>query len=795
MPGRLPKYAARSAFFVILGPACGWAATGNPPCVGAACGPSTCRPADPACEPPPRIRGVRFEGAGAVQLGSLRARTGFIIDQPATEENLVRLVALLGEDAALGGVSLRVVRPDQERGTAEVVVSADGLVRRVKSLALTTAAQGPADPDENWRLVRQVRAEERALLLAEGRPLHPYFQRLDEEMVRRAWLRRGYRDVVVRSEVEPVGALVEVVFRVTEGPRYTVHSVVIDGPRVENDEEREVLLERLSTHADDETALVPWQLTEDAERVRRHYCQRGYAEAQVEVRQALASRTSVDVGFQVLPGGLSVVGAVVVEGDGLSANGRASLALGEGQPYCGDRLAETHEAALKWMRDHGHPDAVVEVQATPIATAPMGPRRVKITVRVVAATEVKVARIWFAGNRNTREDVLRQMLVVSEGGLYRERELQTSVQNLLRTGLFREADVQTMSGAHRSERYLIFNVVEQDPVSVDLLNQSLTLRNLDLTTWPGDFQEVAAGAAFRGAGHELRFVGRSDEIGVRFKNLFLHRYLLTEGELAWRSRAVGAEEEQWLALSWGLGLKVLENRLALIPFLQVEFTDLEKQTVFDPLPIAQGSHVSVATGAVGRVDVNVRDDERIPYLGVDASLRYARAVTALGSDLDWQAFDAYAALNLPLGTNFAGAHYVLHLAGRYGQLWTQDNVTAHQRLVPIIRGYESTALGIPFEGTGKNDGGRIGGDRVASGTAELRIPVRPLRRNAIAPFVDAASVAAADEALFDRLHLAAGAAYYFSFFSERLEGFVYGAAPLQGDAAWRLFGAGVGGNF
>jgi hypothetical protein len=743
----------------------------------------------------PRIRFVRFDGSGILRVTQLRARTAFVLDQPATEENLARVVAAIGDEPGLGAISLRVVRSDRDPATAELVVSVDGRARRIKSLALTTSAQGKPDPDESWRLIRQARGEERALLLNEGRPMHPWYLRQDEEMLRRAWQRRGYREVVVRSELEPAGELVDVVFRIAEGPRFTVNSVVIDGPRVETDDEREALLEKLSTRADDDSPVVPWQLDRDAQRVRRHYCKRGYAEARVEVRQALAEKTRVDVGFVVVPGGLSSIGEVVIEGDGLSANGRKSLPVAENKPYCGDLLAETQAAVVAWLRDHGHPDAVVEVDARSLPATPVGPRRVRVRIRISADAEVKVARIWFEGNANTREDVLRQLMAVTEGNLYRERDLQTSVQNLLRSGLVRQADVQTIGGANRAERYLIFTVVERDPVSIDLIDQSVTLRNLDVTNWPSDFDELSAGAALRGAGHELRVTGRPDKIGLRFRNLFLHRYLLTEGEFAWRSMLVGVEDEQWFGAEWGFGLKFLENRLALVPFVGFEYTDLPRRAVFDPLPLAQGQHLGVHAGATGRADVNLRDEERIPYLGVDANVRYTHAVPPLGSELDGFGVDARAALNLPLGTNSAGAHYILRLSGRYGQLWADGKVTAHQRLFPEIRGYESDAIGVPFEGTGKNDGGLLGGERVLASAVEFRIPIRPLRRNAIAPFMDAASVAGKDEPLMDRLHLAAGAAYYFSFFTERLEGFVYGAVPFETKSAWRVFGAGVGGNF
>ena len=90
----------------------------------------------------------------------------------------------------------------------------------------------------------------------------------------------------------------------------------------------------------------------------------------------------------------------------------------------------------------------------------------------------------------TREDVLRQMLAIDEGALYRERDVQASVQTMLRSRLFRSVEVQSLAGGRPDTRYLVFTVVEGEPVSIDLRAQTLTLHNLDLNHWPDDLDEI-----------------------------------------------------------------------------------------------------------------------------------------------------------------------------------------------------------------------------------------------------------------------------------------------------------------
>jgi len=77
---------------------------------------------------------------------------------------------------------------------------------------------------------------------------------------------------------------------------------------------------------------------------------------------------------------------------------------------------------------------------------------------------------------------------------------------------------------------------------------------------------------------------------------------------------------------------------------------------------------------------------------------------------------------------------------------------------------------------------------------EVRIPL-PFRRHALGPFADAATMADDGEDAFSNFRLATGLVYAFSFFRERLEGFVYGAMPMVSDPSEEYVGIGVDGSF
>ncbi len=762
----------------------------------------------PPCAPIPRVRAVRFEGAGAaMRTAALRTKTSFLLDQPATESNLLRAVTLLADESELGGVNVRIVRSGRgaDSDTAEVVFTADGKPRRVGELSLSVGTDAP-DSETSWRLKLQIEAEDRPLLTVPGHSLHPYFQRLDEEVIRRSWRARGFQDATVQTKLVQVNDLADVRIHVTPGPRFTVAGVAVTGAPDEAPESREALLRSLATQPGEDTPLVPWLVARDAETIRAHVCQMGYPDARVTIQSTAGANNTTLVAHAVVPGFPAKIATVMIGGFALPEGARQALPLQRGRPYCGDILDASEQALLDWMRNHGHPDARVDVKAvvgpapaapsSPTAPSPpAGPRAASISVTIEADTEVQVERIFFEGNRNTREDVLRQMLAVDEGQLYRQRNLQASIQNLIRSGLFRTAEVKTVPGSKPSGRYLIFIFVEADPVSINLRDQSVTLHNLDLGHWPDNFGELLAGTAFRGAGQSLEVTVRAEHIGLRYEDLFVHRYLLAEGGLEYRRATLGPGEESWLSADLGLGLKFFQNRLTFVPSLALDVTNQPERAVLAALPVQMGASFDPWVAVQGRSDFNLRDAERLPYVGVDARATYSHALPALGTGLDWQTVDTSAALNLPLAENAVGAHYILRISGRYAQLWAQTPVVAHRRLFPNIRGYGGRSIGLPFEGQRDNADGVLGGDRAVTGSAELRAPIRPLRRNALAPFVDAATVAGHGDALRDRLHVSSGLTYYFSFFSERLEGYVYGAYPFSSGPSNEWVGAGAGGNF
>jgi outer membrane protein assembly factor BamA len=410
--------------------------------------------------------------------------------------------------------------------------------------------------------------------------------------------------------------------------------------------------------------------------------------------------------------------------------------------------------------------------------------------------QARVERIWFEGNTITRESVLRQLLAIEEGDVLRESAVDQSVQALRRSDLFKSASVRVIRGSRPTTRYLLFTVEESQQIAIDLLGQTLTFRNVDLGDWPEDWEDLAQGVSLRGGGQRVRFFAQDDWQGVEFLDAFVSRYLLTRAALFRQTDDVDGAEEVWYTAEAGFGLQAFESRASLVPLFQLEYTSLDDRAAFASLPVMTGDVWTTALGLEGRLDLNLRDAERVPYLGFDVRGRALFGLQALGGDLGWRSVDAGARAHLPLGTNRRDQHYVLRVASSFAHVDPDHSgeLLAHQRAFPDIRGFDTRSIGVPVDVGAETI--VLGGTTAATASAEIRLPIPVGRRNAFAPFLDAATVSGDDDPFLSNPHAAAGATLYFSVFSERLEGFLYGAYPFLGDVGEKQYvGGGLGGSF
>jgi outer membrane protein assembly factor BamA len=553
----------------------------------------------------------------------------------------------------------------------------------------------------------------------------------------------------------------------------------------------------LKTQPDEPLSVT--DLAADRARIALAQCRLGHPTAQVTLREGKPTDTAegerrVPIEFAVAAGPFVRTGRVQVVGRYVPWSLVRRLALQEGDPFCPRLIEDARDTVRGFLRDRGFPDPVVSV-ATRRRLQADGSRTTSVSFVVESVGDVRVERIWLRGNRVTREDIVRQHFAVTEGQLYQQSAVDTSIQALRRSGLFKEVEVRILPGTRSGQVHLVFDLVEQGPVGVNVGRQQLILRNVDVTNWPGDYEQFEQGRAFRGGGQVVDVFAQPNRKGLEWTNEYFNRYLVAEMNFNRRLDDTNAFEETWYTLGFGLGPKAFEGRVAMVPFTELEWTRSE-QAGGENVPVLDGDAVTLAGGLKLRLDLNRRDEERIPYLGFDGDVRGRAGMAIMGESFNFTDYLAQARLHLPLWLTRRGQHFVLRLRANVRQVFADESgkLQAHQRFFPQARGYGAHAMAVTFP-LADNQTLKLGGLHAAEAGAEIRLPMPWGRRNAFSPFVDAGTVGDETRALLQDPRFAFGLAYAFSLFRERVEGVVWGAYAAHPDALPTYAGANLGGNF
>lgn len=742
-----------------------------------------------------RIVRVEFEGP-PVEAPALMAALGAELEgEAATEEVLVEAVRRLEEVAGVGDVEVVRRRVD---GGVEVVFRYRQRQRRISALRFAVPPERGLAGLSPAEVRRRVAAAIGPLHVEPGSVFHPFLARVDRDAIRRYLRERGYREARVDVAVAPVGpGLVRVTFGVRPGPLHVVEDVSIAGSTLGPAARAELRGELVTEEGE---AVSEVELATDAVRVARAQCLRGHPEARAEpaIRPLPVRRADgvpvrpVEVRFEVAPGPFVRTGRVRVVGRRVPPGLLRTFRLQPEGPFCPVLVDEAVERIAAWLRERGVPDPTIEVETRPAVDA-AGRRRVVVTFAVAVAPPARVERIWFRGNVVTHEDVLRQLLALREGEVFRASRLVRSVQAMRRSGLFRRVEAEVVDAPDPAGVYVYFFVEERELFGFRAFGQRIVFRNVAVGDWPEDMEAFEHGLAFRGGGQFVDIVAQADRQALLWRDPFILPSALARFGIERQEIDEDVFEEQWVQIEAGFGASLLEGAVTVIPFGQIEWADTE-QILGPLLPLPEGSGWAAAVGLEGAFDFRLRDEERVPYLGLAFTIdgRYGWSLDR--PDVDWSQYRARLDGDLPLWTTAFGRHGVLDLSVALSQVFTDnpERLRANRRIFPQLRGYDDDGVGLLFE-IGAEDV-VLGGFKGAAASAEIRVPL-PGWRNAVLPFYDVGSVSDDGYAeLLDELHHAVGVAVAFTLLDETFEARLWVAYPFRREAERQFVGGTFGGN-
>jgi len=241
----------------------------------------------------------------------------------------------------------------------------------------------------------------------------------------------GYADVEVSYEMTAA----RVIFKVREGPRYTLGRVHFDGNSVFSDEELKGLRPKgVLGEAVPFSERLMVMIREEAVAA---YRKKGYFEAEVEIeeRRAPDDPGRVHVTFHVKEGRGFVLAGI----DGVPDSEELRKALSEfpGRPYTPASPEVVEATVIDELRDHGHPFA--QALATPKIDRETA--TVRLELEVLPGPAARIGSLRITGSRRTRDSFVESRADLQPGESYRASDLRRAEERLQKTQLFRAARV------------------------------------------------------------------------------------------------------------------------------------------------------------------------------------------------------------------------------------------------------------------------------------------------------------------------------------------------------------------
>jgi len=685
------------------------------------------------------ISAIRIEGLRRVseQLvrNQLRSAAGGPYD-PQTIRNDVALLTRLGEFTLV---------------TAEAQLQTDGsvvVIYRVIEAAIIAEVQvvgnkviSDQDLLAATRLTRGMRRDD---FLIENA------KRAIETLYRR----RGHYLTAVsveESELQETGILF---FRIIEGPRVSIRAIEFVGNTAFNDEQ---LHAEISTRAAmplirrgelDEDRLI-----DDMAALDRYYRDRGYLDVRVGHTIDLSpDQTEVKVSFFVEEGRRFTIRSIATEPDPLRVFSAEQLAallqIKPGDVFSRDTIRVSREIIRRAYLQLGYID-LREPQAIRITQRRSSEHaEVDLVLQISEGRPYKVGWVEIKGNSLTQDKVIRRQLRrLRPGRPFDGREIQRSIDRLLRTRLFSDVHITVQDPDPDDPEYrdVLVEVKESNTGSVAFGIAAgsdtgvfgdfrLTQRNFDITDLPESPGELLSGRAFRGGGQRFSMALQPGDEFFRYAVSWTEpRIFDSDNSLritgAFRDREFRSSgrhlyDEERLSVSTSLGRRIGEfwNASINARFERIELDNIVGNAPVDVFAASGPDNLTSLGFSLTRSTVKT-----FTRPGEGSRLELALdQVGALGGDFNYTVASLDYTVFLTLHRDFLGRKSILKLNSRVAHI-IGGNAPVYERFYlggRSFRGFdfrEVSPKGV--DGAGMQTTDPVGGDWLLFLGAQYEVPL------------------------------------------------------------------------
>ena len=331
--------------------------------------------------------------------------------------------------------------------------------------------------------------------LSEGRVFNRSILERIETELKRQYFSRGRYSVKVNTTVTPLERnRVAVNIDIKEGSVARIRQIKFIGNLEFDDEE---LLEKMSLAESSffgsmfgSDKYSREKLLSDRESIRSFYQNNGFMEFRIESSQvsiapdkeSIFVTINIKEGLRYTVSDYKIAGRMVVPKEDL----QNLVTFKEGEKFSRKKLNDISKTITGYLGNLGYAFANVN----PVPEIDRESAEVSFTIFVDPGKRVYVRKISFAGNTNTRDEVLRREMRQIEGGWFSTSKLNRSRVRLQRLGLFDDINVETPQVPDTADQVDIKFAVKERPtgnllfgvgysdINGFLINGSITESNL-----------------------------------------------------------------------------------------------------------------------------------------------------------------------------------------------------------------------------------------------------------------------------------------------------------------------------
>jgi outer membrane protein insertion porin family len=578
----------------------------------------------------------------------------------------------------------------------------------------------------------------------------------DQDLLLEMYRKKGYANVGIDYEVIKDADRATVVFNIDEGSKIKIKRVdFLGNSEVGQGRLRKVVGTKRWTPLSwfkDSGKFREETLTEDIDKIRDYYKEKGYLDVQVshdDIQMEYPSPGKLLVTFKVKEGNQYSVGVTEIKGNSIFTTEEilTALKLDKGDVFAPAKVDSDQENIRKFYGSRGYLDAVVRANRRPN----LDTRAIDLVYEIREGDKILLDSIKVEGNTKTKANVILRELALAPGDIFDLTRMESSRLRLMNTRFFEDVSIDDEETEVPGRRNMRITVKEArtgnltfgagfSSLEKAILFAEVTQGNFDLFNWRTFFQ--GDGQKFR---LRAQLGSRSNEFVLYVEEPWLFEQRLAGGFELYRrqSEFYGPFSER------RAGFEVFLRKV-LFEMVEGRFSyNLDQVDIYDVDPNAPASirnfvassdmplMVSKVTGTLLRD--NRKGNILFPSSGSRVELRNELAGTVFGGDADYWKTELRTVKFIP---TFESMEQNLSLMGRAGFISSIDDST-----IPFFDrfflGGPYTLRGFAYREVGPKEGGEpVGGNTYGMFSAEYTFKLAdPLR---FALFYDAGFVQAGE---------------------------------------------------